>query len=132
MIRLAGIGVLGLGALGCGAPRVDVSGRVTYKGEPLVVGSVTFVGKDNLPVQGQIQADGRYTVVGVLIGDNRVAVSSLQVNPPGRDSKTGQLSLPGVDLGKAPAIPDHYGDPRQSGLQFKVQKGPNNYDIPLD
>jgi hypothetical protein len=126
------MGVIGLGVLGCESPRADVSGRVTYKGEPLVLGSVTFVGRDNLPVQGQIQPDGRYTVVGVLLGDNKVAVNTVDLDQPAREAKTGLRSLPGVDLRDVIEIPDHYSDPRRSGLTCKVQKGYNTYDIPLE
>ena len=131
-IRLACVVVLGLGVHGCNAPRAEVSGRVTYKGEPLVIGAVTFVGKDNVPVQGEIQPDGRYTVTGVRVGDNMVAVNTLDPEPPGRDTKAGKLSMPGMDARKIVQIPEHYGDPRKSGLHFKIDKGANTFNIPLD
>jgi hypothetical protein len=127
-----GLLVLGLGVLGCDAPRGDVSGRVTFKGQPVVYGSVTFMGKDNLLVLGQIQPDGRYTVAGVLAGDNQVAVNSPDPDPPDRPLKPGQDSRPPIDRQQWFAIPDHYGDPRKSGLSCKVQKGLNTFDIPLE
>jgi hypothetical protein len=133
MIQLiAAILTLALGVLGCDGPRGDVSGRVTYKGQAVACGSVTFVGKDRLPVQGFIQADGRYTLVGVLCGDNQVAVNSPDPDAPGRDPKASKVAFAPVDRSKWFEIPAHFGDPRKSGLTFRIQKGRNAFDIRLE
>jgi hypothetical protein len=56
--RRAGlVGAVVLLAAGCGGV-ADVSGKVTYKGKPVVTGSVTFYGPDKVPHVGAIDEKG--------------------------------------------------------------------------
>jgi hypothetical protein len=73
---------LAMAAAGCGRPVGDVSGMVTYKGTPVVMGSVVFVGSDGIPHTGQIGADGTYVVSDVPAGPVQVAVISPDPGPP--------------------------------------------------
>src|SRR5205814_6625446 len=56
--------LVALAATGCGG-RGDVSGKVTYKGKPLVGGTVQFEACDNVLKQGNINGDGTYSLRGV-------------------------------------------------------------------
>jgi hypothetical protein len=61
---------------GCGRGRSTVSGKVTYEGKPLVFGIVILAGEDNVPLRGEIDPAGGYTVKDVPYGNVRVAISS--------------------------------------------------------
>jgi hypothetical protein len=124
--------ILLLAAPGCGTPRGDVSGTVTYRGKPVVYGSVMFVGADNLPIIGRIQPDGTYMAFGVLGGDNRIAVNSPEPEPPERPSEAGSRQPLPFDRSLWFVIPERYGDPRASGISISVTRGSNSFDIKLD
>ena len=76
------LGVLALAAAGCQG-RGDVAGKVSFKGKPLVWGTVTFEGKDGGLRYCNIGSDGSYSVSGVALGEAKVAVSS--INPQSND-----------------------------------------------
>src|SRR5215467_3007456 len=73
---------LTLAAVGC-AGRGDVSGKVSYKGKPLVFGTVQLEASDKTIKQANIEKDGSYSIPGVPVGEAKVAVSSL--NPQSSD-----------------------------------------------
>jgi hypothetical protein len=68
--------VAALLAPGCGGKVGSAAGRVTYRGKPVVCGSVTFVGPDGMTQTARIGSDGTYSVGGVGAGAVRVAVLS--------------------------------------------------------
>jgi hypothetical protein len=124
--------VLLLGAFGCG--RGDVSGRVTYKGKPLVWGTVQMEGSDKILKQGNIKSDGTYAIHGVATGDAGVAVSSLNpkssdFQPIQREGRPPRKPRPVVE-GWFP-IPGEYQDLVKPKLSFTVKSGKNTYDIDL-
>jgi len=125
--------LLAFAATGC-ARQGDVSGKISYKGKPLVWGTVQFEGSDNLLRQANINSDGTYTVRGVAVGQSKIAVSS--INPQSSDFQTRQVE------GRPPPkprpkvqgwfpIPDKYDAPYKSGLVYTVKRGENTYDIEL-
>jgi hypothetical protein len=127
------VALVALAATGCGG-RGDVSGKVTYKGKPLVWGTVQFEGSDNVVKQGNINNDGTYSVCGVATGEARAAVSS--INPKSSDF---QQRMP-VRAPRANArtevkgwfpIPEKYDTPFKSGLTYTVKRGQNTIDIDL-
>src|SRR5437899_3191388 len=66
--------VVGCGGIG------DVSGTVTYKGKPLVFGTVQFEASDKTFKQGIIESDCSYSIQGVSVGEAKVAVNSPNPN----------------------------------------------------
>lgn len=124
---------------GCDARVATVTGTVTFRGKPIVFGTVSIIGPDGMTHSGPIQPDGSFSVAGVKFGEAKVAVTSLK--PP--DGTNGQAKRGGRDAGghdderamkpeaAAPAdvlknwfpIPSKYGDHKQSGLTVTVGDG---------
>ena len=107
---------------------------VTYKGKPLVWGTVQFEGSDKMVKQGNITSDGSYSIRGLAAGEAKAAVSS--INPKSSDF---QVRGP---AGRAKAnprpevtgwfpIPEKYDTPFNSGLTYAVKGGQNQIDIEL-
>ena len=133
-----------LGAVGCGEGKGDLSGKVSYQGSPLAIGSVLFIGADGKPRTTWIQKDGNYRFDDVPVGEAKLAVYS--PDPAKQDKlrkKNAKLKklfpqdkpilpeLPAVDPTKWFAIPAKYGDVDHSGLRVTIQSGPNTYHIEM-
>src|SRR5439155_22358434 len=65
--------------VGCGG-KGDVTGQVSYKGKPLVCGTVQFEASDKTFKQGIINRDGSYVIEGVPVGEAKVAVNNPNPN----------------------------------------------------
>jgi hypothetical protein len=92
-----------------------VTGRVSYKGQPLPGGVILFRSANGTSVRALIDATGAYQAQGVPVGAVRVAIDA----------------QPGA--GKAPAvlIPLRYSDPETSGIRHTVQKGSQTFNIEM-
>jgi hypothetical protein len=132
-----------LAAAGCGGKGTELSGKVTFKGKPIVYGTVTVIGADGLPRAGTIEPDGSYRVAGIGPGPARVAVSSPPppgAGPPPRpavqdpqDEKPPPLTPPPADPQVVQnwfPIPDRFADPDRSEIKTEVGSGkPFNIDL---
>lgn len=137
---------------GCESSTV-VTGKVTYKGEPVSTGSVTLVAKSGAVFTGNLNTDGTFSIPAVPTGEVQIAVvganpgAGTKPPPPGRGQKGGGPAgigrggsapkdgeappppTPGGSLGapapapKGPVLPAEYGDPRTSGLTGRVKSG---------
>ena len=136
------IGMLGLGLFvlvcGCGgAPKPQeglkpVTGKVTYKGQPLTKGAITFVATDRkgTGAMGLINDKGEYTLKsdvnspGARPGKYKVRVESWQTEPGMGGGK--------VTAGKS-AIPEKYMATASTGLEATVkdQSEPQAIDFDL-
>ncbi len=143
-LALTAVIALAAGGLsGCGVPTPEtVTGRVVYRGQPVTVGQVSFLGADGVPVCGDIDPDGSYRVDHVPLGEAAVAVTATPPRDPPKPPKVvGKLpdGRPKVESRpdpthrpKAPAaVPAKYADARTSGLRLTVHAGPNRFDIDL-
>lgn len=128
---------VGLLSTGCGSSGPEmgrVSGKVTYKGEPLTQGTISFVptNAERRSGSSRINSDGRYDLQtaepgdGAEIGDYRVIIS-------GRDPKAlDNVRAPGEPVKRETKIPEKYENADQSGLTRTVKSGSNNYDFDLE
>ncbi len=132
---------------GCGPATGDLTGKVTYKDRTVICGTVTVVGTDGIPRQGNIEPDGNYVVTGVPAGPVKIGVVSPDPAPQPLPSDLSPEELeklrnapglgetvaagPPLDRRKWEPLPKHYANPNESGLTHTVQKGPNHHDIRL-
>ena len=135
--------VLGLVAAGCGGdgklPRAPVSGRVTYKGKPVVGAAVSFLPETPgwRAGVGKTDDQGRY-VLGTYDPDDGAPVGTckvaLSLRGPAKPLKPGLGAAAAEELMEMgpPLIPIRYFDPDKSGLVFTIEKGKDNvFDIDL-
>ena len=142
-----------LSIIGCGddglGKRYPVSGKVTYKGEPLAVGSISFYPADASPgseargATGSI-TDGYYTLStiggddGAFPGEYLVAISARKPDmslAKANQEKTGG-SYRQDDVAKAfktatSPIPKKYELTADSGLKRTIAAGSNTFDFDL-
>jgi hypothetical protein len=119
---------------GCGAKREtgSVSGKVTFRGEPLANATVTFLAKDGTVGSAMTKEGGEYNVGEVAVGPVQITVHSYPPSPmvvPPTGPKGDVKAQP--PKFKFVRIPDRYGQPAQSGLTHTVTRGQQTYDIAL-
>jgi len=120
---------------GCGGQKPKVTGKVSYKGTPLVNGTVTFHPKAGDRAAGAtIQADGTYRIDDAPLGDVTITVATVRpaatpAMPPGTPGA--DRMGPPPSAGKYVAIPPTYKDPAASGLTYTVTPGEQKHDIDL-
>jgi hypothetical protein len=105
------------------APPATVSGKVTYKNQPLTSGFVNFYMPDKgIAAQGQIDADGNYKLQGEIIA----GTFKVYVQPPTPEQ------LPPGKVSKRPPfnVPPKFQDPAQTPMTKEVKAGAN--DIPIE
>jgi len=114
-----------LALAGCkGKPTGSVSGKVTYKGQPLTTGEVQFYAPEKgAGAGGKLDGSGNYTLQGAI----DVGTYKVYVQPPVPE----QLP-PGTPPPKAAPfnIPPKYQTPQSTPLTKEVKAG--NNDIPID
>jgi hypothetical protein len=138
--------------LGCGGGRGEITGEVTYKGEPLPVGRVTFlsqVGKQEVKSATIIR--GKYTIRDFPAGPVKISVESFEPPDPEtlKNAKMAKVQPAGgmkefmkgpppelVEMADGPPlkfvpIPLTYANPESSDLTYEVKKGPQTFDLPL-
>ena len=156
---ICGLLFAGLAALGCGGGAGQVSGVITFKGQPLPAGRITLLG-ENAVMNANIY-NGSFTIIGIPVGRYKIKVESfgttvMRKAEPGK-AKAGKskktmmppsigLMLPPdkakevqakVDAGetaeavKGILIPAHYSDPEKSGLVVNVTRGKTTCDLDL-
>jgi hypothetical protein len=118
----------------CGEPPAgEVSGKITFGGEPLNAGTVAFVGADGHVTSGTIEA-GSYRLVKVPLGPARVTVfvsaPSMPIVPLDVIKK-GTAPPTSAPQKKALAVPKRYQDASLSGLTHTVVAGKQSFDIVL-
>jgi hypothetical protein len=125
-----------LAVIGCGGNKNEgqVSGTVTYQGNPLPIGSVSFLDSNNQWLASAPIAKGWYVMpVKVPVGPVKITVTT-----PGSSSGESGRPRPIVARKKkvgeplsVVSIPAKYGSADQSGLTYTVQPGSQTHDIDL-
>lgn len=138
---------LAFSVVGCSS-KTDLSGKVTYKGRPLVWGSVTLLDSRGEYFVVEIGSNGQYLVPGLLAGEYKVGITcpkppaandprASKANKSNRRDKGNENQSSDNDSRPIPRldewfpIPDKYKDPASSGLRIIVAKGLAS-DIVLD
>jgi hypothetical protein len=137
---------------GCGSGTGEVTGRVTFRGKPVVSGSVVMMGADNKLVSCPLDAEGCYAMNGVPLGTVQVAVVSPNPVPRRRfprnllkrrekeiklleEKKNAKDSpapaAPKVDSSKWFPLPKQYELADTSGITTTIHGGDNTFDIEL-
>jgi hypothetical protein len=123
-----------LAPAGCGgaAQRLPIHGTVTYKGQPLAAGTITFTPKADGPLErtmeGALITDGKYAIPadkGLFPGSYHVSISAVEPSgkPPG--------GAPGGPRRSKELLPERYNT--QSTLSIDVDaKGKREFDFPLE
>jgi len=126
--------VVALVAGGCGGPRfVNVTGRVTYKGQPVPSTQVRFM-PDNgeRPSNGLTGDDGNFTLrysrtqAGAPTGTYTVFLTYV----PSNEEETHQIQPKASKELKA--VIAKYGDPKTSGLHYEISKDGQVIEINLE
>jgi hypothetical protein len=144
--RLSGLALLAAVA-GCG-PRVGtVTGTVTFDGQKLEAGTVTFFGPNGEVLRkSAIALDGTYKVEDIPVGPVVITVATTPP-PPAMGGRNPNLPPPPAGMpvadpnvprtsvlpqvGKYTPIPERYKRMQDSGLGCTVHAGTQTHDIPL-
>lgn len=106
-------------------PVYPVQGKVTYNGEVLTTGSVSFIPvAGGPPAEGHIQPDGSYILTtfkkgdGAVPGEHQVMVSAYQDNGPNANS--------------TPLIPPKFSSGKSGVSGFVKEEKSNTVDLALE
>jgi hypothetical protein len=141
---------------GCGGGST-VTGKVSYKGNPVRAGNVIFMDGGGQVYRTDISDDGTYTLVKVPPGTYRIGVrpggktgapmpsgprqgppKDAKMGGPPKDVQVGEGLKTSANMGpkegasdKFVPIPDNLQDPEKSGLSVTVGSGRQTHDIDL-
>jgi hypothetical protein len=101
-------------------PTAEVSGAVTWKGQPVARGQIQFLPSEGPSAQGPI-VDGTYRLEAVPVGDCKVSIEAYEDGPevaigPGKTQKS-----------TVQIIPEKYNT--KTELDAAVFAGPNTFDF---
>ncbi|MEX1231190.1 MAG: hypothetical protein WEB58_13170 [Planctomycetaceae bacterium] len=128
-------GLLILSIFGCGGeegrglPKSPVSGKVTFNGETLPDGTITFIHQSGDISAVSFGADGLYQL-DVAEGKNEILVKSADITGGGTAGADGNRSE-GMEIHKS-RIPERYVMVGQTGLTLDVKPGENKFDVKLE
>jgi hypothetical protein len=135
-----------------------ISGRVTYKGQPVKAGNITFHTAENTPFPSSLGTDGSYEIVDMATGPMTVTVETESMNPekkaqsyPTRGNPAGskaaamdamRIAAEKESGGGGPMskeemaaryvkIPEKYSSPKTSGLTVNISNGRQSKDFEL-
>jgi hypothetical protein len=119
-----------LAALGCGGPATgEVTGVVTFEGQPIEHGSIAFF-PDNgqAPSTGGVILQGKFSVKKVPVGVMRVRINGAKDIK--EQKMTYDTKAPKV-LTSDELLPPKYSDDKLTELRYEVQAGPQAKDFVL-
>jgi len=124
-VRWLAAGVAAVAMMGCGPSTSTISGTVTFNGEPVANGAISFFPTDGKgsPAGGLIK-DGRYTVTGLKPGERTVQLSSPVVAGTRKDDYGNDTRI------AEELIPPAWG--RASQNKITVTAGSNTKDFAIE
>lgn len=113
---------------GCGENLGEVAGKVTFRGEMVNLGTISFLDGAGKATNANIQADGSYLVSRVPLGKVTVCVQTHEVAPimVRPDAAPNSVKIPRL---KHTPIPALYGDPKTSPLKLEVKAGRQEFQV---
>lgn len=135
--------------MGCGRGKhktTSLTGKVTYKDQPVSGGSLTLhpVDAKDKPMSIPLGSDGTFQFDAPPLGEMKVTVETESVRgqtgvaykiPPGMKAPDGKdIKAPEVDsskLIKYVKIPNKYANVNSTPLKCTIKEGPNKVDFPL-
>ena len=101
----------------------QVTGKVTYNGEPLKMGNVKFQPPTGAFAMADINPDGTYSL-NAIVGKNQVMIVSKEPEDPNGGDVPANRKIPKI------FIPEKYGSPA-AGIEFEVGPAENtaNFDL---
>lgn len=131
-----------LAAFGCtgNSGLVPVSGKVTYKNEPVSGATIVFMGDENTrPATAISGPDGSYSLMtldasGAMPGKYSVVVSKTETPDMGEPLSMEEAAKPEnrIPPGIKQLLPAKYGDAIRTPLKYEVKPGPAaTFDIQL-
>jgi hypothetical protein len=144
-MRLVAAAIVLAAASGCGGT-ATLSGKVSYKGQPVLSGSVIVLLADGTAREGVIQPDGTYSVEGVSRGHVRFGVlspdparaRSILKKEENQAQHAAEKHPKVVHTHTKPGtggwfpLPPHLGDPEKSGLEYDVAGSRVRHDIDMN
>ncbi|MFO0938779.1 MAG: hypothetical protein U0798_19930 [Gemmataceae bacterium] len=126
MLMVVALASLIVGCQKSSVARSNVSGKVSYKGQPLTIGSVQFFPEDgNKPQIATIGRDGVYRLSEAISGKYQLAIITPEKPADGKKA---------IKRPSAPDpvyIPAKYSKPSTSNLSYEVTKQSTTFDIEL-
>jgi hypothetical protein len=125
---------------GCGdsVPRNEVTGKVTYQGQPVTGGIIYFVPDSGPQATAVLGNDGSYQLVTPGLGDGAVTGVHAVYFVPMYDEPTGEYTEADYVANKPPPekksrlnLPPKYLAPHSSNLSAEVSEGENKHDFDL-
>ena len=109
-----------------GPETANISGKVTFGGEPVREGTVTFEARESGYVgEAELKSDGRYEM-SIPIASYNVAV-----RPPMVEVATAEDTPPSMDYKEVKNIPNRYRSFETSGLKAEVKAGGSTADFDM-
>jgi hypothetical protein len=122
---ISGVAAALLFILGCGQPTGEVSGKVTYKGEPVTEGSVGLRMKSKgIAQDAKLDGSGTYTMPAPL----PVGTYQAYYVPPTVEPQDPKIKAPPPKIKSV--VPKKHQDAQTSGVSVEVKTGKN--DITID
>jgi len=127
---------------GCGdATKASLSGKVTYKGQPVTGGNLTLTpAAQAAPVSIFIKPDGSFSQSSVPPGQYQVSIETDSASGPSAYNTGGKVppggagqQPPDMNAGasKKVAIPVKYNDPKTANLPWEIKAGSNEKTFDL-
>ena len=106
----------------------DVSGKVTFKGQPIKEGTVTFLNPNEGGAgESAIDSNGSYTIPKLVVGEYILIVTPLMEM---KDTDPGK-SPPAPVEKPAPNIPVKYRQQGLTPLKTRIKEGKNEFQIEM-
>jgi hypothetical protein len=122
-----------LGVAGCdkGPPITQVSGKVTFQGQPVSEGVINFALESGFGVQAVLAGDGSYRLLshhgkGIPLGSYKVTIA-----PPSFDPVPADMSNPPPPQPPYPNIPQRYRNFDTSGFTAEAGESDNVFDFDM-